>query len=45
MPVGPKYSYGRPALRVNVFLLPGIETRFVGRPVHFLLQLLGLIYF
>ena len=42
MLVSPKNSYGRLALRVNVFLLPGIETRFFGRPVHILLQLLGL---
>ena len=45
MLVVPKNSYGRSAVHVNVFLLPRIETRFVGRPVHILLQLLGLINF
>ena len=41
----PKNTYGRFALHVNVFLLPGIETRFVCRPVHILLHLLELINF
>jgi len=45
MLVGPKNSYGRSAVRVNIFLLPGIEARYFDLPVYFLFQLLGLINF
>jgi hypothetical protein len=41
----PQNGYGRSAVLVNVFLLTGNETQFVGRPDHIVLQLLGLINF